>query len=118
MARVIPAHGKIAHHTPQVINSHVSPSPSWFTIAIQTPDLFHLIPELFPKDLPESIPVISKPSGKNNEICVERALVFEPQPGLGEPLDSRVVLESDLSVDDHLAGSDVYQNDQHQEGFE
>ena len=115
--RVVPAHGEIPRHTPQVIDSNIPPSSSRFTIAVQTPNLLHFTPKFFPKDLPESISEVAKPSGKNNEICVERAPVFELQPGLGELLDGGVVLEFDFSVNYHLAGSDVCAEGYGQERF-
>jgi hypothetical protein len=112
---MIPAHGEIPHHTPQVINSDIPPSSSRFTGTIQTPNLLHLAAEFFTEDLPETISVIAKSSGEDNEVRIEGAAVFELQPSLGELLDDGVVLESDLSVDDHLAGSDVCEKDQRQE---
>jgi len=118
VSRMIPAHGKIPHHTPQVLNSNIPPSPSRFALVVQTPYLLHLTPKIFPKDLPEPVSVIAKPGSKDNEVRVERAIVFEPQPGPGELLDERVVLEPDLPVNDHLAGSDVCKNGQDQERFE
>ena len=75
--RMIPAHGEIPHHTPQVINSDVPPSTLRFAIPIQTPNLLHLTAKLFSEDLPESISIIAKSSGEDNEVRVERAVVFE-----------------------------------------
>jgi len=117
VSRMVPAHGEIPHHTPQVINSDIPPSSSRFTIAIQTPNLLDLTPEFFPKDLPESIPAVAKPSGEDNKVRVEGAPVFELQPSLGELLDGGVVLESDLSVDDHLASSNICEEGHDQERF-
>ena len=117
VSRMIPAHGEVPHHTPQVINSNIPPGSLRFAITIQSPDLFHLTPEISPEDLPESISVIAKPGSEDNEVRVERAVVFEPQPGLGEFLDWGVVLESDLSVNDHLTSPDVYEKDQGSENI-
>lgn len=75
--RMIPAHGEIPHHTPQVINSDVPPSTLRFAIPIQTPNLLHLAAKLFSEDLPEPISVIAKSSGEDDKIRVERAVVFE-----------------------------------------
>jgi len=117
VARMIPAHGKIPHHTPQVIDSNIPPSSSRFALVVQTPYRLHFTSEIFSEDLSEPVSVIAKSSGKDNEVRVESAVVFEPQPGLGKLLDGRVIFESDLSVDNHLAGSDVCENGQGQEKF-
>lgn len=108
MSRMVPAHSEIPRHTPQVLDPDIPPSSIQFTITIQTPNLLHFAAELFPDDLPESIPGITKSSGKDHEIRVERAAIFEPQSSLGELLDYGVVLEFDLSIDDHLTSSDIW----------
>jgi len=113
--RVIPAQGEIPHHTPQVINSEIPPSSLHLTCIIQTPNLLQLTAELFTEQFPESIPVVANSSGKDNKVRVERASVFELQPSLGELLDGGVILESNLSVDNHLTSPDVYESGQRQE---
>ena len=117
MSRVIPAHAEVPHHTPQIINPNVPPSPPQLAITIHTPNLLHLITELSPKDLPESISVITESCGEDSEVCIERAAVFELQPSLSELFVHGVILESDLSVDDHLAGPGVCKNQEGQEKF-
>ena len=77
MPGVIPAHGEISHHAPQVIDSDIPPSSPRFTSTIQTPNLLHLTAEFFAKDLPESISVVAKSCGKDDEISVECAAIFE-----------------------------------------
>ena len=109
---MIPAHGKIPHHTPQVIDSNVPPSSSRFALVVQTPYLFHLTTKIFSEDLSEPVSIITKPGSKDNEVRIKRAIVFEPQPCLGELLDGGIILESDLSVNNHLAGSNVCDNGQ------
>ena len=104
---MIPAHGKIPRHAPQVINSDIPPGSLQFAIAIQTPNLLYLTTELFPEDLSESISEITKSSGEDHDVRVKRTAVFEPHPGLGELLEYGVVFESDLSVNNHLASPDV-----------
>ena len=110
VSRMVPGHGKIPHHAPQVLNSDIPPSSPRFTFTIQTPNLLHLAPEIFPEELLEPVSVVPKSSSKDNEIRIESAAVFESQPGLGELLDGGVVLESDLPIDDHLASSDIYKD--------
>jgi len=115
MSRMIPAHGEIPRHAPQVINSDIPPSSSHFAITIQTPNRLHLAAEFFTEDLLETISVVAKSSGEDNEVRVEGAVVFELQPGLGVLLHDGVGLEPNLSIDDHLASSDVYEKHQRQE---
>ena len=115
MPGMVSAHGEIPHHTPQVVNSNIPPSCSRFSFTIQTPNLFHLPAKIPTEDLPEPVPVIPEPSGEDDEVSLERAVVLEPQPGLGEFLEDRVILESDLSVNDHLAPPDVCTKHQGQE---
>ena len=117
MSRVVPAHGEIPHHTPQVVNPDVPPSSSRFAFTIQTPNPLHLPAELLSEDLLESLPVIGKSSGEDNEVRIERAAVFELQPSFGELADNGVALESDLSVDDQLTSSDVCEKGQGQGTF-
>jgi len=117
MPRVIPTHGEIPRHAPQVINSDIPPSTSHFAITIQAPNRLHLTAEFFTEDLLEAISVIAKSSGEDNEVRVEGAAVFKLQPGLGVLLHDGVSLEPDLSIDNHLASSDVYEKDKHQEEF-
>lgn len=114
---MIPAHGKIPRHAPQVINSDIPPGSLQFAIAIQTPNLLYLTTELFPEDLSESISEITKSSGEDHDVRVKRTAVFEPHPGLGELLEHGVVLESDLSVDDQLTSTDVCEKDQGKKKF-
>ena len=109
---MIPAHGKISHHRPQVINPNISPNSFRFTGTVQAPKLLHLTPEFFPDDFLVLISGITNSSGEDNKVRVERAAVFEYQPGVGELLDRRVVFESNLSVDDELASSVVCERDQ------
>ena len=106
---MIPAHGEIPRHTPQVIDSDIPPSSLRFAITIHTPNLLQLAAELFPEDFPESISSIAKSGGEDHEICIERAAVFEPQSSLSELLDYGVVLEPNLSIDDQLASPNVYE---------
>lgn len=112
--RMIPAHGKIPHHRPQFINPNISPNSLRFTRTVQAPNLLHLTPEFLTNYLLVFVPGVTDSSGEDNEVRVERAVVLELQPGLGELLDGRVVFESDLSVDDKLAGSVVCRKDQGQ----
>ena len=77
MPGVIPAHGEVSHHTPQVIDSNIPPSSPRFASTIQAPNLLHLTAEFFAKDLPESISVVAKSGGEDNKVRIKRAVIFE-----------------------------------------
>ena len=117
VSRMIPAHGEIPHHAPQVIDSDIPPGPFRFTRAVQAPDLLHLTTESFSEDLLVPIPEIASSSGENDEVRIKRAAVLELQSGLSELLDDGVAFESDLSVDDQLTSSDVCEKDLCQNDF-
>ena len=114
MSRMIPAHGKISHHGPQVINSDISPNPFRFARLVQTPNLLHLRTEFFPENFLVFTPGITNSGGEDDEVCIQRAIVCEFQPSLGEFLDGRIVFESDLSVNDQLTSSVVCGKDKGQ----
>lgn len=117
MSRMIPTHGEIPRHAPQVINSDIPPSSPHFTITIQTPNRLHLTAEFFTEDLLETISVVAKSGGEDNEVRVEGAAIFELQPSLCVLLHDGVSLEPNISIDDHFAGSDVYEKHKRQEEF-